>query len=156
MQKGVKIFERKGVSPIVATVLLISISLVLALIIFLWARGFIKEKTQKFDEPIEFACDDIIFSTEAVLNEGKVYINNKGNVPIYAAEVRKKSLGAIKNVGVLDSTLAKGEGGSFDFDFTDISQGDEVIVVPIILGESGEFKKSHVCDEELGEIITVI
>lgn len=158
MQKRVKRSEKKGVSPVIATVLLISISLVLALIIFLWARGFVKEKIQKFDGPIEFACDDIVFSVEGVLDEGKFYINNKGNVAIYGAEIRKKSLGSVKNVGILDSTLAKGEGGSFDFDFTNnnIEQGDEVIVVPIILGESGEFKKSHVCDEDIGEIITII
>ncbi len=150
--------EKKGVSPVIATVLLISLSLVLAIIIFLWARGFVKEKTAKFDEPIEFACDDIIFNAEAVENEGKVYLNNRGNVPIYAAEVRKKTLGSVRNVGVLESTLSKGEDGSFDFDFAgnNVVSGEEVIVVPIILGESGTYKKSHVCDDEFGIEIDVI
>lgn len=148
---------RKGVSPVIATVLLLSITLVLALIIFLWARGFVEEKTQKFEGPIEFACDDIIFNSEAVSSEDRVYINNKGNVPIYGAEIRKVSLGSVKNVGVLGITLAKGQGGYFDFSFgvNGISSGDELIIVPIILGESGEFKKSHVCDEEFSQIIKV-
>ena len=148
---------KKGLSPVVATVLLISISLVLALIIFLWAKGFVNEKNQKYGELIEFACEDIEFSAEAVFDEGKIYMNNKGNVPIYGAEIREKLLGSIRNVGILsDGTLAKGQGGAFDFTFTDIAKGDEVIIVPIILGESGEYKKSHVCEEKFGNIITII
>jgi len=56
---------KKGVSPIIATVLLISIALVLALIIFLWARSFTSEQLQKFDEPVENACENVHFEAEA-------------------------------------------------------------------------------------------
>ena len=35
--------EKKGVSPIISTVLLIVIVIILAIIILLWSRGFVKE-----------------------------------------------------------------------------------------------------------------
>lgn len=148
--------SKRGVSPVIAVVLLISISLVLALIIFTWSRGFVKEKAQKFGDPVEFACDDIVFSSEAVYSDGQIYINNKGNVPIYGTEIRKKSIGSVKKVEILSGgTLPKGGSGEFVLD-SSIGQGDEIIVVPIILGEAGDSKRSHVCDEKFGNTITVI
>ena len=41
---------KKGLSPIIATVLLIVITLIIAMIIFLWAKNFIGEKTKKFND----------------------------------------------------------------------------------------------------------
>ena len=156
--------ERRGLSPIIATVLLVSMAIVLSLIVFLWAKGFIAEKTQKDlgrgPEPIENFCDKIDFSADAVRDDDEVCINNNGNIPIYGAEVRKIGLGSVKNVGVLDTTLTKGAGGCFNFDFSDssinINSGDEIVVVPIILGENEEYKKSYTCDEDFGNIIKVI
>ena len=156
--------ERRGLSPVIATVLLISMAVVLSLIVFLWARSFIAEKTQKDlgggPEPIENFCDKIEFSAEAVYDQSEVCLNNNGNIPIYGAEVRKVSLGSVKNVGVLDTTLTKGAGGCFAFDFSDssinINKGDEIVVVPILLGENGDYKKSYTCDEDFGQTINVV
>jgi len=41
--------KKKGVSPVIATVLLIAMVVVIALIIFLWFRGLTKEAITKFD-----------------------------------------------------------------------------------------------------------
>jgi flagellin-like protein len=150
--------KRKGVSPVIATVLLISIALILALIVFFWAKGFVGERAQKFDRAIEFACEDINFGAEAVKDEGdngKIYIKNRGNVPIYAAEIKAKNLGSVKSVGSLDRTIAVGESDSFDFNLESLEYGEEIVVVPIILGESGTYKKAHVCDSKFGEVIEV-
>ena len=49
MKEGIK---KRGLSPVIASVLLILLVLVLASIIFLWARGFIGEQIEKFGEPI--------------------------------------------------------------------------------------------------------
>jgi hypothetical protein len=155
-----KNMEKRGISPVIATVLLISISLILATIIFLWARGFVTEKTQKFETAIEFACDDIVFSAEVDTGSNEVFINNKGNVPLYGIEIRERSLGSVKNVGVFEGgTITVGDGAKIPFadlgGFSPVTNSN-VIVVPIILGESGDSKKSHVCEEEFGELVTVI
>ena len=46
-KRGKKGLSKKGLSPIIATVLLILIVVVLAVIIYLWAKGFVKEKNIK-------------------------------------------------------------------------------------------------------------
>jgi flagellin-like protein len=53
-----KMRNNKGVSPIVATVLLIAMVVVIALILFLWFRNMVKEEVVKFEEEnIEMTCD---------------------------------------------------------------------------------------------------
>lgn len=39
--------NKRGLSPIIATVLLIFLVLILASIVFLWARGFFSEQLEK-------------------------------------------------------------------------------------------------------------
>ena len=72
---------KKGLSPIIATVLLIVITLIIAMIIFLWAKNFIGEKTKKFNEPVENACERVSFDAEA-FESGDIDIINRGNVPL--------------------------------------------------------------------------
>ena len=54
MKKGV-CRGKRGLSPVIASVLLIALVLVLASIIFMWARGFISEQIEKFGNPVELA-----------------------------------------------------------------------------------------------------
>ena len=149
-------YEKRGLSPIIATVMLISLALVLALIILIWAKNFIGEKAQKFGEPIENACDDISFVAEAEndpinTNELKVSVNNIGNVPLYGLEIRKTNAvsGSVENIGYdtfLDSNLPIGDGKSINFVDAGVSAGDTITVVPIILGETDSYKKPYTCD----------
>lgn len=144
--------SRRGVSPVIATVMLVAIGMVLALIVFMWAKGFLTERTLKFDEPAENACERINFDAEAV--NGKLGVVNKENVPIYGVEIRKKGFGSIENVGVFDTSIDIGDSASIDLG-SGINAGDKLIVVPIILGESGEAKKTFVCDSKYGAEVTV-
>lgn len=50
---------KKGISPVIATVLLVSIVIVMGLIIFLVARNFIKEPVTKFGSSADEACTKI-------------------------------------------------------------------------------------------------
>src|SRR3989338_1007131 len=114
--------ERRGVSPVVATVLLIVIVIVLATIIFLWARGFLSESAVKGDRAVQVSCADVDFEAQVVSNAGEcanmacqfgetgacgtaaVDINNIGNIPIYGVQVLRydASAGSIDNVPLVD------------------------------------------------------
>ena len=144
--------NRRGVSPVIATVLLIAIALVLAIIVFLWAKSFIGEKTKKFGEPIEFSCEDISFIAEA-FDSDEIDIENKGNVPIYGIEVRKKDTGTILDAGRFEKTIGVGETESVTG--ISLAEGDEILVVPIVLGETGEYKKAYTCPGDYGIETTV-
>ncbi len=141
--------NKKGLSPVIATVLLIAISLAIAMIIFLWAKATIGESTLKFKEPISNSCDRISFAAESDLASGKINIENKGNVALYGVEIRKKDTGSVIDVKTLQHTIFTGETGSVELP-SELLQGDEIIIVPVILGESGNYKKPYTCAESYG------
>ena len=84
---------KRGVSPVVATVLLIVIVVILGAIIFIWARGFLSESAVKGDRVVESSCNDVKFEVQIVkvVSEcstgSAIDINNIGNIPIYGVKV---------------------------------------------------------------------
>jgi len=156
---------KRGLSPVIATVLLISLALILAVIVFLWARGFIEEKIQKFEEPIERACEDVSFSVDIDSSSNEIKLTNIGTVPLYGVEIRKKSdLGLISKVGTASFDkqgigIPKGAEETSQINnegSVKIIQKDVALIIPILLGETEEFKKSYVCDEKFGEEVVVL
>jgi len=153
--------EKKGLSPIIATLILVSVAVVLAVIIFIWARGFMTDQTLKFDRPIQNVCEDIQFSAEARLDNGELLVSvvNEASVPLYGVEVRKKSFASIEplNDGAKQFSGSLNEGSDEEVSIdagSEVESRDELLVVPIIVGESGNIKKSFTCDT--GEEISVI
>lgn len=151
---------KRGISPVVATALLLTIALVLASIIFLWARSFLGEQEQKFDEPVENACLDVNFQAEALAGNQKINIVNRGNVPLYGIEVRRenKARGEISFVGTFrdgtnrDKTITKGASGSISaLDSTGGQQlvvGEELLIQALVLGMKGTESVPHVCAQQ--------
>ena len=159
--------NKRGISPIIATLLLISLSVVLAVIVFVWAKSFMSEKTTKFGAPIENSCEDIEFDVEVVSDEvanaDYAYVVNKGNVPLFGIEIREKDEeeGKIVTEGTIKilegGTLVSGKSKEIDLSSLDISfsAGDSLIVSPVIIGESSTYKKQYVCSEIIKEIKVV-
>jgi flagellin-like protein len=137
--------KKRGLSPIIATVLLVSLTLVLAMIIFVWARSFVGEKIQKFDEPVEYSCERVNF--EAEVYDNKIHVVNRGNVPLYGLEIRQAGFGSVVGVEPLKATIASGETETIDLS---PSISGNLILVPIILGESGSDTKAFTCDDNFG------
>ena len=148
-----KIMERKGVSPVIATVLLIAIVIVLAVIIFLWARGFVSEKVQKFDQAIELSCDKTSFDAGVYKDgSGKYFldITNQGDIPLYGVVVKRLGKGTVDVTKVFGKTIDVGESAEPTQLTMNLEDGDELIIVPILLGSSGDKKVSYTCGDEFG------
>ena len=146
--------KKRGLSPTVATVLLISIALILAIIIFIWARGFIGETLLKADEPIENSCEQVIFSAEAFANGGEISLVNQGNIPIYEVAVYKPALFGTSEIDTLsgsgnDNLMLAGTTVTEYIGDDSIEVEDELILTPIILGEDGDERKPYLCDRDL-------
>lgn len=144
--------SRRAISPVITTVLLVLIAIVLAVIILLWARGFIKEKVMKFDEPAERACEKVDFDASLGDSRDSLFVNNIGNVHIYkiAARVTKDGDSTI----LQSSTENFGVGSSKSASFSSTLDG-EIEVIPIILGKkekSGEMQE-YQCPEEYWKAI---
>jgi flagellin-like protein len=155
-----KRFGKKGLSPVVATVMLVVLAVIVAIIIFLWARSLIGEVPTKFDRPIDEACDTIVVRAEAFQEDGEVYVVNEGNVPIYGFQVNKKGAGEISQTeekfrGTLSpgETLSENEGIPFP---SGTITDDVLVLVPIILGETSDFKEEYTCDSSYGVEVTVV
>lgn len=148
---------KRGLSPIIATVLLIVLGLTLAVIIFMWARVFIGENVQKNGQAVETLCDDIRFRAEAY-DDGsgiKLSLANDGTLPLGGVQVKKKEVfGEILQTQEIETGLIAGQTSEFNLQ-SDFATGDEIIVTPILQGETNSGRKAHVCDEDYSLEITI-
>jgi len=158
--------NKRGVSPVVATILLIAIVIILAVIIFLWARGFVAEKAQKFGRAVELSCDDVnieagvFFIAEGAGECGPGFsldIVNRGDVPLYGIEVKDLSdPGTVIVKRTYTGTVTIGQSDSICLSDEDIELGDQLLLVPVILGESDSGKVAHTCTDNFGHAVTVV
>jgi len=138
--------DKKAVSPIISTVLLIMIVIILAIIILLWSRGFIQEAILKevagTEKRVEQFCGEVGI-TRILNSDGSFGITNSGNVPIYKINLKLTSKGTsiIKEIdseagGLVNPGFASiFEGYNYYNDGTG-SPYEEVKVIPVLLGES--------------------
>lgn len=138
--------NKRGLSPAIATALLISLALILAALIFIWASSLLKEKNQKFGEPIENACEDINFAAESYSCE--LYVVNRGKVPIQGFEMKKKTSGSLESVGIFEYTkaLIEGEDNKFNLQSSKKIENIDYTLTPIIYGKQNGQRTAHYCD----------
>ncbi len=142
--------KKKGVSPIIATVLLVGMVVALALIIFVWMRSFTRETITKFeDENIKLACDKIDIQVSYNAGTEEISISNIGNVPIYDVRVKLIGAGGYTTKNIRDFSawprygLNPGDAksvGSFS--------AEEVRIIPILLGNSDKGKRTFACENK--------
>ena len=152
-----KRLSKKGLSPVVATVLLVSLVVILGVIIFLWARSVIPEVIEKNGEAIENVCSYVQF--EASYEGYSLIINNIGNIPIYGLEISKKTTfgtEALASLAGSEYVIKSGELREFSPESVDLSGANEVIIVPVLLGvtSSGE-KKAAACSDQYSQTIFI-
>ena len=123
----------RGLSPVIASVLLILLVLVLAAMIFLWAHGFIAEQVEKFGKPIDQICESVDFEVQRVGSDLEVI--NRGNVDIYYLSI-KMIKGGDSKFQKFDFPVDAGEsvrkGITLLMDNNVVP--DEVIVYPALIG----------------------
>ncbi len=153
-RKTLKSGER-GVSPVVATILLIAIVIVIALIVFLWLRGLTKESVQKFNKNVELACADVSFSADYFATDQVISLSNDGNVPIKNFFVKKIGAGNTDSVKLseVDPTfvgLPAGQAKDAAFPSIRTNGYDTLKIVPVLLANSNSGEVEHICDDQYG------
>lgn len=132
---------KKGVSPVVATVLLIAIVIVLAVLVFLWARGFVGESITKKGRPVDQVCDDISLDIQYSSSDGRLQITNTGNIPVFRLEVQKKT-GGTETRDSIDQRIYVGS--SIE---ASINSGvyDWIKIYPAVYAEGEKGKVAYTC-----------
>ncbi len=146
--------KKKGVSPVIATILLIALVVIIGIIIFTWLRGMTKEAITKFDGTnIELVCEDVSF--DASYSSGTLSVSNFGNVPIYSMNLKMEGFGShdtqeIKTLSNKWNENGLNQGGVFS-DSIDSSGYEEITLIPILMGVDSEgTKQTHTCDDRYG------
>ncbi len=142
---------KKAISPVITTILLISIVIILAVIIFLWARSFIGEAVEKQIAGVKKTADKFCLELEgnfkAFVSDGELYIVNKGNIPIYEINVKKTSAGTSI---VENYTIDLDAGATSSPIALSTENYDKITIVPVLLGKAGNQKKKYTCPESTG------
>lgn len=144
--------EKRGVSPIVATALLIGIVITLAGIVFIWAQGFIQEGLSKRGEPIERACDVTSFEA-SVFHEAGSYVlevNNRADIPLYGFVVKELGEGEAITHDVSPSPVESGSSTRLTLPSFQLAGVQHIIVIPILRGQKGGDYDQFICPDNIG------
>jgi len=162
MFKRGDVSRKRGLSPIIASVLLIMLVLVLATIIFLWARGFISEQIEKFGNPVEQQCENVRFNLELIKSGGTYTVDaiNNGNVPIGYFDIKKTKGGSSEVESFKFLKLSSEEaitGVRVDIKMEDRSSPEELIAYPVLIGtvKGKQVSRPFTCVEQGKTIETI-
>lgn len=153
--------KRRGLSPIITSLLLIALVIVITSVVFLWFRGMVEEGVVKFGENIKLACEDVEF--EATYSSGTINIVNTGNIPIFRVNIKMSREGSystkdLKNMSGGSSWPEGGlaQGGIFSGNIGGgIGSIDKIIVLPVLIGTSSKGKKTFICEGQYGKEINL-
>ena len=154
MKRGI---NKKGLSPIVATSILIVIVILLAIIILIWSRGFIKEAVIKEiagnSKRAEEFCREI--GMRGFVNEDNTFgFENTGTIPIFAYRINLEKSGSSEIIRVgNDQGGSVNPGGpviitkSIVENILPYSEYDSVKIIPVLLGKVEGSTQSYDCPE---------
>ncbi|MCK5449543.1 hypothetical protein KAI32_01635 [Candidatus Pacearchaeota archaeon] len=83
--------EKRGLSPVIASVFLILLVIVLSSLIFSWSRGFMNEQIEKFGQPVGELCNSVDFEVNRIEGTGNndiLEVVNRGNININSLEIK--------------------------------------------------------------------
>lgn len=140
--------NKKGLSPVIATVLLIALVIILAMIIFLWFRGFTNESILKFGKNIQLTCEDVEFRSSYDEIKKELSILNDGDVPIYRMKINVRGEGE-SDTSDLSGFSGLSNGGSVVLDMgNSFSDASEITLIPVLRGNSDKGQADYVCDNK--------
>ena len=143
--------SKRGISPVIATVLLIALMIALFVIIFWWATNFIQEEIAKFDKPIKSSCDAADISV-SIRTSGELSVVNRGNIDLYGLDIQvddgqgNKLTTGLRNKYLDKFPIRAGESTTFE-DFV-VGDQEKITAYPVLLGVGNEDKhKAYTCLE---------
>jgi len=150
---------KRGLSPVIATILLVGLVIMIGVIIFFWFKNMQREAITKFGETnIELVCDEVRFDASYSSDPSdQIYLSNKGNVPISSFKVKKSREGSYETEDIEDITdweVGLNEGRTFSSGIV-IGNYDEITLIPVLLGNSKNGYRSFVCGDRYGHPIEI-
>lgn len=128
----------KGISPLIATVLIIGFTVALAAIVMTWGRGFIDDTTRNVDDQRQRALlctSQLDFQLQVDCTNKKVFVDNRGQLDITALKLRyhKKADGSV----VVEDKPGVAAFGKTPFAVANLNELSKVDAVATVKGSSG-------------------
>ena len=130
-------FNKKGLSAVIATVLLIALALTLAAFIFMWMVSFVSEQIEVGGKPVEEVCKSVSFVVDGEYNDTtknlSLQVVNRGNVDIRGMDIKFNSGGksSFRNVYLFDILIAEAS----SVQVFEIEDGvTDLILYPVVIG----------------------
>ncbi len=155
--------NKRGLSPVITTVMLIAIVIVLAVIILMWARYFVPDAITKDGQNIESVCQEVAFEAtyrdDPAGSADEIVVSNNGNIDIYAFEAMLEGNGASYSKEMMPQEIATGDdltgglkkGASANMTIDVPAGTTKITITPILLGEVGEREEKYLCKNHPGE-----
>jgi len=140
---------KKGVSPIIAAVVLILITTILGGIIFTWSANSVPQQILLSGSPIELRCSEV--ALEAALFDTELELINRGNIPLAGFVLKIATLGQIETYEVT-RVIEPGESASVDLTTQNIVLSENAVLSlsPILPGETPQgVPATHTCEQEI-------
>ena len=149
---------KKGISPVIATTMLIGLVIVLGIIIALWFASMAQESIVKFERNIDLVCGDVSFSVNS-MDDGYLEISNTGTIPIYDFNVIAEGDGYSETFSIDEIYSGMGSNGLEQGSLVSLEKTasfpagvDKITIIPILMGTSSEGgRKSYECGESNGK-----
>ena len=137
--------NKRGISPVITTAFLIAMVLILAALIFMWARQFIEDKIEKDGRPIDNVCAEVDFDAQWDSLNNEIILSNNANIPIYAVNIKQVKPGESK---ITKQTIDMKVGDSKKISFAIDTDTESLIIIPILMGNVGENPEEYPCKNE--------
>ena len=153
-KRGVLTMIKNGISPLIATVLLVGFTVVLIAIILLWGRGYYEERAQKEGKISELEADcatSVLLDVKSAALQGVKLIlglNNDGNRDIDGLVVVVQGAGGQEPIKLYGSQyrIKKFEAKTIETNYTaSVGTPTEVKVIPAL--KAGQ-KYYVACDDK--------
>ena len=153
-------FKKKAISPLIATLTLIGITLALFMIIFFWVSGFFAEAVVKFSEPAQTVCQRVAYTATYQPAENSIEVNNRGNIPLTGFSITIKTGGkTLTKARVTPMSNMIGPNAIDTITITDrafdLSSAEKITITPLILGKGQKSGRSQnfPCKEKAMEVV---
>jgi len=153
--------RKKGIAPVISSILLITLVITIAAAVIFWSKGTIESITGGSiileGQNIALTCGNVVF--ESSYTDGKIYLTNPGNIPIYGMKFRIYSDGSFKTQDIRDlipnwpeNGLREGKAFSDSIIFN--ANVNKVVLIPVLIGKtsSGE-EREYVCEKESDNLL---
>ena len=145
--------SKRGISPVIATILLVVIAIALFGAVYVWISSMQKDAIIKFDTGIEQACLDINFNVIKETGTNNIQIQNRGEVALYRVQLYVKKGGSLDSLGTIPlessaSVIGQGESATGNFS-GELSGCQQIKAVPVLLGISKKTgtEKEYICTD---------